>query len=177
MPRSVLNRPMFAADIVLSREHWENADSYELHHLHPNVVFHGGNEDDNLTVSSSGIYGLYTKSFVEQWDECLSSRRHLSGLRRAVANPSESLRHRLENANSHFRRKASAVFGDSCALALLESLYKDVVVDISDFDACENGVSLAKLTAANFCEVGANVIHITEAGQQFIDSLRSHGSI
>ena len=48
-------------------------------------------------------------------------------------------------------------------------------VDISDFDACDGGLPLAKLTAANFCEVGAKVIHITEAGQRFIDSLRDHG--
>ena len=33
---------------------------------------------------------------------------------------------------------------------------------------------MAKLTAANFCEVGANVIYITESGQRFIASIQNH---
>ena len=90
---------------------------------------------------------------------------------------SESLRHRLANANDLFRRKASEVFNDKDALGLLDTLYKNVVIDISSFDPCKDGISLAKLTAANFCEVGAKVIYITEAGQRFMDSLRSHGRI
>ena len=83
----------------------------------------------------------------------------------------ESLRQRLANANSFFQRKASEVLTDEAALKLLAAMYQDVVVNISEFDACNNGISLAKLTAANFCEIGANVIYITEAGQRFIDSI------
>ena len=90
-------------------------------------------------------------------------------------NSTENLHQRLANANDYFRRKASEVFNDKVALGLLDTMYRGVVVDISQFDACENGIPLAKLTAANFCEVGAKVIYITEAGQRFIDSLRAYG--
>ena len=86
----------------------------------------------------------------------------------------ENLRQRLANANDYFRRKATEVFNDEAALGLLDAMYQDVVVDISTFNACENGLPLARLTAANFCEVGAKVIYITEAGQRFIDTLRAH---
>ncbi len=84
----------------------------------------------------------------------------------------KNLQQRLANANDYFRRKASEVFNDNASLKLLEGMYQDVVVEISEFDACEHGLALAKLTAASFCEVGANVIYITEAGQRFIDSIR-----
>ena len=83
----------------------------------------------------------------------------------------EILKQRLANANDYFQRKAGEVLNDEAALKLLATMYQDVVVDISAFDSCENGISLAKLTAANFCEVGANVIYITEAGQRFINSI------
>lgn len=90
---------------------------------------------------------------------------------------SEDLRQRLANANDYFHRKATEVFNDESALDLLVTMHQDIVVDISTFDLCENGLPLAKLTAANFCEVGARVIYITEAGQQFIESLRSNERI
>ena len=83
----------------------------------------------------------------------------------------EVLRGRLADANAYFRRKASEVFGDQSALRVLVSLYEDVIVDIPDFDMREDGLSLAKLTAAGFVEVGANVIYITESGQRFIESI------
>ena len=96
---------------------------------------------------------------------------------RHSADSTENLRHRLANANDYFHRKASEVFSDEAALELLITMDRDIVVDISDFNVCENGFSLAKLTAANFCEVGATVIYITEAGQRFIESLRANGRI
>ena len=83
----------------------------------------------------------------------------------------ESLRQRLDNANDYFRRKASEVFNDVAALRLLADLYEQVVVDVANFDPCENGIALAKLTAANFCEVGGSLIYITESGQRFVDSI------
>ena len=89
------------------------------------------------------------------------------------ADPVKTLRQRLDNANNHFRKKAAAVFGDEDAVRLLARLYQAVIVDIADFDARKDGVSLAKLTAANFCEIGAKSIYITEAGQNFIDALNS----
>ena len=87
------------------------------------------------------------------------------------ASSTENLRHRLDNANRHFRRKASAVLADEVTVRLLAELYQSFNIDLEEFDACEYGVALAKLTAANFCEVGAKVIYITEAGQGFIEAL------
>ena len=84
-----------------------------------------------------------------------------------------SVEYRLDSANRHFRKKAAVVFGDGDAVRLLARLYQSTTVDVADFDACEDSVSLAKLTAANFCEIGAKSIYITEAGQNFIDAVNS----
>ncbi|MCE2457362.1 MAG: hypothetical protein J4G14_06050 [Dehalococcoidia bacterium] len=92
-------------------------------------------------------------------------------LDRPPSNPTEDLRHRLDNANRHFRRKAAAVLGDEEAVRLLAKMFKLVTLPFDDFDTCEEGIALAKLTAANFCEIGSNVIYITEAGQNFIEAL------
>ena len=83
----------------------------------------------------------------------------------------EELRQRLDNANRHFRRKAAAVLGDEDAVRLLAELYQSFNLDIEEFDTCQQGIALAKLTAANFCEVGSKVIYITKAGQRFIEAL------
>ena len=83
----------------------------------------------------------------------------------------EKLRNRLDNANNHFRRKAADVLGDEDAVLLLANLYEQSSINLTDFDTCQHGITLARLTAANFCEIGANVIYITEAGQNFIESL------
>lgn len=83
------------------------------------------------------------------------------------------LKRRLDNANRHFRRKAAAVFNDDDALTLLATLYESVVVTTKDFDFCQHGRALAKLAAANFAEVGANGIFITESGQRFIDNINA----
>lgn len=85
----------------------------------------------------------------------------------------KSLKRRLNDANRHFRRKAAAVFNDDAALTLLATLYESVVVETEDFDFCEHGRSLAKLAAANFCEIGSNGIFITESGQRFIDNINA----
>ncbi len=90
-----------------------------------------------------------------------------------AADSVETLRLRLDNANNHFRKKAAEVFGDDDAVRLLAKLYQAAVINIADFDARKDGVSLAKLTAANFCEIGAKSIYITEAGQNFIDAINS----
>ena len=83
----------------------------------------------------------------------------------------DDLRDRLSNANDHFRRKAAEVLGDNDAVLFLSHIYQESSITLSDFDACQHGISLAKLTAANFCEIGANFIYITEAGQGFIESV------
>ena len=81
------------------------------------------------------------------------------------------LRTRLNEVNMHFRRKAASVLNDDAALRLLAVLYSKTVVRTSDFDFCKDGRSLAKLTAAHFCEVGANGIYITDRGQRLIRAL------
>ena len=81
------------------------------------------------------------------------------------------LQARLDEVNMHFRRKAASVLNDDAALRLLAMLYSKTVVETSDFDFCKDGRSLAKLTAAHFCEVGANGIYIADRGQRLINSL------
>jgi hypothetical protein len=83
----------------------------------------------------------------------------------------QNIRRRLSQANTYFARKADEVFIDELSLKLLATLYEQTVVPTSELDVGTHGASLARLTAANFCEVGANVIYITEAGQQFVDSV------
>ena len=83
----------------------------------------------------------------------------------------KKLRNRLDNANNLFRRKAADVLGDEDAVLLLANLYEHSSINLTEFDTCQHGIALARLTAANFCEIGANVIYITEAGQNFIESL------
>ena len=87
-----------------------------------------------------------------------------------------NLRRRLDNFNRHFRRKAAAVLNDDAALRLLAAMYSNVVVETDEFDFCKHGRALAKLTAANFCEIGANSIYITESGQRFIDNINQNKS-
>ena len=118
------------------------------------------------------IEGLHCGALIRGRRVVYMPARRSFGERRAdAANSTENLRERLANANGHFRRKATEVFNDEAALKLLADMYRDVVVNLSEFDACKNGIPLAKLTAANFCEVGATVVYITEAGQRFIDSI------
>ena len=99
-----------------------------------------------------------------------------------VANPASEgltaadLHRRLDNFNRHFRRKAAAVLNDEAALRLLAAMYSNVVVETDEFDFCQHGRALAKLAAANFCEIGANSIYITESGQRFIDNINKNRS-
>ena len=81
------------------------------------------------------------------------------------------LQQQASNANDYFIRRGTEVFNDEEALKLLAALYADVVVETKELDLGEQGLAMAKLTAADFCEVGADVIYITEAGQRFIRSI------
>ena len=90
---------------------------------------------------------------------------------RTVVMPEDELRRRLDNANAYFRRKASEVLDDPQATEFVRAMCRDAVVDIPDFDASNDAISLAKATAANFCEVGANVIFITDPGRRFVESI------
>ena len=91
---------------------------------------------------------------------------------RAVASRSEE---RLSEVNQHFRRKAAAIINDDAAVRLLASIYSRVLAKTSDFDFCQDGRSLAKLTAAHFREADANGMYITHRGQRFIDYLNATG--
>ena len=79
---------------------------------------------------------------------------------------------RLANANAYFQRKASEVWTDVGAIGMLELLYEKAAIDISEYDLSigVRAVALAKLTAANYAEVGAMVIYVTEAGQRAIEA-------
>ena len=121
--------------------HWVVHDDWDIHHVTRMESAHGTN------------------------------RTERPPLNRFSFDSPDNLRQRLENANRHFRRKAAEVFTDDAALRLLATMYEDVIVDIPDFDLGKHGLSLAKLTAAHFCEIGANVIYITESGQRFIESI------
>ena len=93
----------------------------------------------------------------------------------AEMDETQVLSSRLDNANRHFRRKASAVLVDKDAVLLLAQLYRKSNLKIDGFDVTNLGLPLAKLTAANFCEVGSKFIYITPAGQDFIESLINEG--
>lgn len=91
---------------------------------------------------------------------------------RTPSAPRGGLRQRLDRVNAYFNRKAAEVCADEAALRLLAVLYQDGIIELAGFDAGKFGVPLARLTAANFCEVGVNVICISEPGQQFIEAIQ-----
>ena len=88
-----------------------------------------------------------------------------------ATNRFQELRDRLANANDYFARKAGDVLIDELALRLLATLYQEVVVDSSETGVSPLGIALAKLTAANLCEVDADSVFITKSGQKFIDAI------
>ena len=85
----------------------------------------------------------------------------------------ENLRQRVENANAYFRWKAAEVFEDESAVRLLAKIYESITVDFSEFDSQKDGISLAKLTAAAFCEFSSTGIYITESGRRFVESINN----
>ena len=109
--------------------------------------------------------GRYFADSLLSW-ATLTRRRNTTG-------QAESLRQRLANADDYFRRKASEVLDDDLALRLLAVLYEATIVHTTEVDTCQHGIALAKLTAANFCEIGVDVIYITKSGQQFIDAIEN----
>ena len=84
-----------------------------------------------------------------------------------------SLRHRLEDVNSYFKRKAADVFTDESAVRLLANLYRSSSAQFSDLDTSEFGIPLAKLTAAGFCEIGGNAVQISDSGREFVESIQN----
>lgn len=90
-----------------------------------------------------------------------------------VNGSTEDLRQRVEDANAYFRWKAAEVFEDESAVRLLARLYEAITVEFSEFDSGKDGISLAKLTAAAFCEFSSTGIYVTESGQRFIESINN----
>ena len=91
--------------------------------------------------------------------------------RRTISDSMSNLRFRLDRANRHFRQKAAAVLRDKNAVLLLAALYKQSNMRAEEFDTCAHGISLAKLAAADFCDIGSESIYITIAGREFIESI------
>ena len=149
----------------------------------PWIAAHPGHHDEDVWSSDallnniraghmhSLMPGLAKRQRVASASPLISMAYPFAGHTFGSTSESDDLRRRLDNANLYFHRKATEVFSDDVALRLLAAIYEIGVVDLEDFDACEYGVPLAKLTAANFCEIGAKVIYITESGQQFIESI------
>ena len=74
---------------------------------------------------------------------------------------------RAAAAEGFFRRKAHATWLDEDAMALLQDLNQQIVVETDGFDFAHDSIALAKLTAAHFAEIGAKSIWITERGMRF----------
>lgn len=124
--------------------------------------------EENCFVDSSR--GRRLSPFLNQRR---GAHRHpLGGQQRRIQESPMALSQRLDNANTYFRRKAAEVLDDESALTFLHGLYQDVVIDLDNCGVSADGVALAKLTAANFCEVGANVISITISGRRFLESVK-----
>ena len=88
-----------------------------------------------------------------------------------MSQPEYTPEQRLDNVNNHFRHQAAAVLNDEAALKLLATLHQESNIDIPGFNGAELAVPLAKLAAANFVEIGAAAIYITQAGRRFIMSI------
>lgn len=88
-------------------------------------------------------------------------------------NPVEEINLKLERVTDHFRRRTGAVLSNDPALRLLADLYEVGAMEKSDLGLCQRCGPLAKLTAANLCEVGVNIIYITPAGRQLINSIEN----
>ena len=78
------------------------------------------------------------------------------------------LEQRLASLGAYLSRKAGAVFGDDDSLSMLATLNEALTVKLDEFGVSARGLTLAKLTAAGFVDIGANVVSITPAGERFI---------
>jgi hypothetical protein len=144
------------------------------HHVRPELPEFGGvdHETDFPVADEIEAYRVNTHSGrIVLWPP-MSREPERTGPEQDTDHASDA-RTRLDRVNRHFRRKAGAVFNDVDALGLLTRMNSKIVVETSDFDFCNGGRSLAKLTAANFCDVGANGIYITDRGRRFIAKLNT----
>lgn len=133
-----------------------------------------GRQTPSSGVPLDQLSDVWAKAFVNALGATgkVSISYRSPSLDRYVFSSEQELQHRLDNANDYFGRKASEVLNDEAALKLLAALYQLGVIETSDIDWCESGIPVAKLTAANFCQIGAKVVYVTESGQRFIESIR-----
>ena len=89
-----------------------------------------------------------------------------------MSNHQQTLQGRLDDINRHFRDRATEVITDQAALELLVDLHQKGSIHIELIDPARHALPLAKLTAANLCRIGVNVIWVTDAGNAFIKSLQ-----
>ena len=144
------------------------------HHVRPELPEFWGldHETDFPLADEIDAYRVNTHSGrIVLWPQ-MSREPERTGPEQDTDHASDA-RTRLDRVNRHFRRKAGAVFNDVDALGLLTRMNSKIVVETSDFDFCNDGRSLAKLAAANFCDVGANGIYITDRGRRFIAKLNT----
>ena len=126
--------------------------------------------DPNLAFEPVIMVGHYHRPSLETWEK-YSHPLHTTTSHETSEASAVSLRERLDNANNHFRRKAAEVLGDEATVAILAQMYEQSTIQLAKLDSGKDGICLAKLAAANFCEISANLVYITEAGQNFIESL------
>lgn len=82
----------------------------------------------------------------------------------------------LERINRHFAWRKAQVLADDTTLRLLAVLYEKGAIDKNEFDGAKWAFPLARLAAANMCEVGAAVVSISEFGQFTVQEIMKMSS-
>ena len=87
----------------------------------------------------------------------------------------DQLQARVENESSHLRRMVAAVVNDQEALRLMARLHDRESIETKELE--DSAIPLAKITAANFAQVGAHLVHVTGPGRKFVQSIRESGAV
>ena len=168
--KNIINRPKSGLVVSLHSGHLSRAIHGDwITDSAPGVIWSVG--ASRFEIVSDKVY--IRRSRDDEPQSHMGTTYRLEPKRAFDSSETQDLRQRLENANAYFRWKAAEVFEDESAVRLLAKLYESVIIEFSDFDSCEDGVSLAKLTAAAFCEFSSTGIYITESGQRFIESINN----
>ena len=128
-------------------------------------------EDVTLDVDQDNrIIGIDIQHVSSLEEEYEAGTRPGQRLKLVDPEHEDQLQVRLENANQHFRRLAAEVLDDQEALRLLARFHQEGSIESTLL--LDQAIPLAMLTAANFCQVGANLIYITDPGIRFVNSLK-----
>lgn len=98
-------------------------------------------------------------------------------LSRVVPSPPlnpEAVDPRIVKVNAYLALGAAKVFNDEAALQLLAELHQQTVIRADALGPCPSPevlLALAKLAAAAFCDVGTDVISITNEGEEFVSRM------